>query len=136
MKRLVALAAVVVLAASVAPTALAQGKGKGKGNASSVPAFSLSMVADYNPNGRPNWGEQIAFQIAPMTETSDPRVQVMCFQNGELVYGGLWQPLVSVLTLSSRAWQSGAAECTATLYYIADNNKIVHLESMQFSVEE
>ena len=136
MKRLVTLAAVVVLAASVAPTALAQqGKGKGKGSASSTPAFTLAMTADYNANGSPNWGDQVSFQVSP-SETTDPRVQVMCFQNGELVYGGLWQPLVNVLTLSSRVWQGGAAECTATLYYIADNNKIVNLESMQFSVAE
>jgi hypothetical protein len=138
MQRLVTLASVVVLAASLAPSALAQqgnGKGKGKGSGeNSSGAFTLAMVTDYNANNLPNWGDQVTFQIST-TETTEPRVQVMCFQNGDVVYGALWQPSVSVLTLSSRAWVGGAADCSATLYYIRDN-KIVNLESMHFTVDE
>src|SRR5262245_35842862 len=136
MKRM-AIAALAVAVSLSASVSAQQGQGKGKGNGkgeSSVITFALSLVTDNNSNGVPNWGDQISFQIFT-TETTDPRVQVMCFQDGDVVYGALWQPNNSVLTLSSRAWQGGTADCTASRYYIKDN-KIANLDSTAITVEQ
>ena len=108
MKRM-AIAALAVAVSLSASVSAQQGQGKGKGNGkgeSSTATFAVTLVTDNNSNGVPNWGDQISFQIFT-TETTDPRVQVMCFQDGDVVYGALWQPNNSVLTLSSRAWQGG-----------------------------
>ena len=99
MKRLVILAAVVVLASGVALSAVGQqGKGKGKGQNNTAEDYTLewSMVADYNGNQGPDWGEKITFKVWT-SETTQPHVQLVCFQDGDVVYGALW-PLTSVLT--------------------------------------
>lgn len=129
------LTSVVVLGASLVLSAQGQGngKGKGKGNAQSdSSSFSLVMVSDYNANDAPNWGDQVSFQVST-TETTEPQVQMTCYQDGDVVYGALW-PITPVLTLSSRAWQGGAANCTAKLYYIS-GIKTVDIGSIQFNVE-
>jgi hypothetical protein len=131
MKRLVILAAVVVLAAGAAPSAQ-QGKGKGKGQASAQEyTLKWAMVTDYNNNATPDWSEQIRFDVWT-AEDIEPHVQVVCFQDGDVVYGALW-PITPVLTLSSRAWQSGPATCTARLYYI-EGVKTHDVGSIQFNV--
>ena len=137
MKRLVILAAVVVVAASGALSAVelqGQGKGKGKGGLNSTAddyTLEWSMVADYNGNQGPDYGEKIKFKVWT-SETTEPHVQLVCFQDGDVVYGALW-PLTPVLTLSSRAWTSGPAECTARLYYI-EGAKSYDIGSIQFNV--
>ena len=134
MKRLITLAAVAVLASGVALSAVGQqGKGKGKGLNSTAEDYTLnwSMVADYNGNQGPDHGEKITFKVWTSV-TTEPHVQLVCFQDGDVVYGALW-PLTSVLTLSSRAWTSGPAECTARLYYI-EGVKTYDIGSIQFNV--
>jgi hypothetical protein len=39
------------------------------------------------------------------------------------------------MPLSSRAWQSGAANCTATLYYFSGTKKAV-LSSIDFTADQ
>jgi hypothetical protein len=133
MRRLAVAAVAVVLAASFGSLALAQGKGKGKGNnpTASV-AFTLGMVTDNNSDGLPNWGDQVTFNVST-PDTNDPHVQLICSQNGEVVYGASW-PITPVLTLRSDVWQGGAADCTATAYYITDGTKKVPIGSLNFPV--
>ena len=130
MRRLIALAAALVLATTVAPSAMGQqGKGKGKAGATSNSSLTLLLYSDFNGDGLPTWGDQISFQVVT-DETTDPQVQVMCFQSGDVVFGAVW-PITPVLTLSSRAWQSGAADCTATAYYF-NGNKNTTIASINF----
>ena len=124
-------AAVVAVAVGFAPSVVAQGKRKGQ--AAAAIGFSVVVVSDQNQNELPNFGDQISFNVTS-TETSDPHVQLVCTQNGAVVYGGLW-PLTPVLTLSSLSWTSGAADCTATVYYIVAAKKI-NIGSVNFTVAE
>jgi hypothetical protein len=133
MKQLMPLAAIFLFAGTLVPSALAQGNGKGK--ADNSVGFTLANMTDASRNEVPAWGDHVTFAIST-TETTEPRVQVICFQNGDVVYGALWQPMASDLTLSSRAWQGGPADCSANLYYIGNNNRIVNLASLHFTVAE
>ena len=132
MRRFLILAAIVVMAWSAAPSALGQqGKGKKPGNQSSASTLNWVMYTDQNNNGYPNWGDAITFQVST-TETSNPQVQLTCYQNGDVVYGAVW-PITPVLTLSSRAWTGGAADCTATAYYF-NGSKNTTIASLNFTV--
>jgi hypothetical protein len=133
MRTLISLTAALVLAAGVGPYAMGQqGKGKGKGNASAtVSTLSVALYRDYNGDGVPSWGDQIGFNVVT-DQTANPQVQVMCFQDGDVVFGAVW-PITPVLTLSSRMWQAGAATCTATAYYFS-GNKNTTIASIDFPV--
>jgi len=133
MRKLIVLAAATVLVGSFSISALAQGKRKGNNYQAAV-GFALALEADANLNGLPNWGDQVSFSVSS-TETNDAHVQLICSQNGEVVYGATW-PMTPVLTLRSQLWQSGAADCTATAYYIASGTKKVTIGSMNFTVNE
>lgn len=162
MHKFVALTAVVLLAASsvncarsssgtassniLAPSASdgaapvdAAGKGRKPGGGGG--SLTLVMVNDANGNGLPNWGDRITFGIST-TATTEPNVSVTCTQNGVVVYGAVagfyvgypW-PWNQVMTLSSNAWQGGAADCVAKLYYFSGTSTI-YLSSMNFPVYE
>jgi hypothetical protein len=133
MRRLALLTFVVVLTGSFVASVEGQGKGKGKGDPNAASASSLNVVlyVDSNGNGVPNWGDKITFDVVT-SETTQPHVQVMCFQGGDVVYGADW-PVTPVLTLSSRAWQGGQAECAATAYYFS-GSKNVTIASNNFTV--
>lgn len=136
MRKLAMLASVMVLAASFNVPLQGQGKGKGKGGSSPEAGGSMVTVvlyADMNSNGVANWGDKITFDVVT-SETTQPHVQVVCFQNGDVVFGADW-PSTPVLTLSSRAWTGGAADCTATAYYFS-GSKNVTVASNNFRVYE
>jgi len=91
------------------------GAGKGKKDPTTS-SLTLVMVSDINSDGLPNWGDSVTFDIST-TETWN-QVNVTCYQNGVGVFGAVlpWTPVV---TLSSTAWQSGEADCTAELIAFA-----------------
>jgi hypothetical protein len=69
-----------------------------------------------------HWGDTLTFSVST-TATSQPSVNVDCTQNGALVYRhyGFYYGDTSPsqnFVLQSAAWTGGAADCTATLYYI------------------
>jgi len=114
----------------------AESKSAGKhGNGSS--SLDLVMYADVNENDLPNWGDTVTFNVST-TETTEPHVDLTCSRNGDVVYGATtgyyasypW-PWTQFMTLSSTAWQSGAADCTAELYYFSGKNARV-LKSISF----
>lgn len=117
------------------------GKGGGKPSGTSSSSLALVMVTDSNGNGQPNWGDQITFQVST-TATSEPHVDLTCTQNGVVVYGATtgfyssypW-PWTQIMTLSSTAWQGGAANCTAKLYYFA-GSKTPTLATLNFTALE
>ena len=153
MRKFVTLASVVVLAAGsancsssdtsnsagnilpmsspVSPSALEArsggggGNGKGGGNTNRDAAsnsVSLVLVIDADGNGVVSRGDSVSFNV--VTSASEPNVELLCSQNGTVVYGAMW-PLTLNPRLSSAAWQQGAAECTATLFPLGDRRSIL-----------
>jgi len=95
------------------------------------------MVNDLTGNGSPSWGDTVTFDVSS-TATSSPYVNLSCDQGGTLVAsgdgffgsGGWGQ----YMTLRSTLWSSGAADCTAKLYYYA-TNKTVTLATLSFHAD-
>jgi hypothetical protein len=100
---------------------------------------SLSPVLLNSTDGLPHWGQQVTFNVST-TATTEPNVSLNCYQNGSLVYGAVagfypsypW-PWTQIFTLSSPSWTSGAADCTASLYYFS-GKKTVTLATLRFGV--
>jgi hypothetical protein len=107
------------------------GGDSGPGSASSISRLALILVTDRNSDGRPNRGDSITFTIA--TTLPWDQVSVVCSQNGEVVLraertADAWTPL----PLTSQTWQSGPAECKATLDQVKDTN-VTTLASATFT---
>ena len=125
-----------------APAAKGGGGGRpkpgGGGSTGGSGSLSLRMVTDVNGNGLPDWGDSVSFNVST-TATTQPNVSLTCSQSGTVVYGAEagyyasypW-PWTQVMTLSSSAWQGGAASCTARLYYFSGTSTI-NLTSMSFT---
>jgi len=133
---LTAALAALVLVLVVVPVASA---GKGHGAASRSSSLALVMVNDLNRNGRPNWGDTVTFSVST-TATSQPSVIADCYQNGVLMYrhyGFFYgDPSPSQnFVLQSAAWTSGAADCSATLYYMNKKPREVDLATLSFHVD-
>jgi hypothetical protein len=103
------------------------GGGKnGGGGTTTTGGGSLTLVLwyDLKGDGLPaNWGDTVTFDIST-TVTTTPYVDLKCYQNGKLVmsgssgfYEGYPWPWTKYMNLSSSMWSSGAANCTAELYY-------------------
>jgi hypothetical protein len=114
-----------------------KGGGGGKkpgGGTGGTGTISLVMVTDYNIDGLPNFGDTVTFAVQT-TATPSPWVNLKCSQNGTVVSqesNGIFPAsLDQNFTLGgSPAWQSGAADCTATLFVWGGSN----LASMSFHV--
>ncbi len=100
---------------------------------------SLSLVLLNSTDGLPHWGQNVTFNVST-TATNEPYVSLDCYQNGVLVYGAMagffpsypW-PGSQIFPLSSPSWTSGAASCTATLYYV-NGRKNITLTKLNFQV--
>jgi hypothetical protein len=84
---------------------------------------SLSLVLLNSTDGLPHYGQNVTFNPST-TVTTRPYVKLDCYQNGVWVYdqwagfyAGFPWPWLQTFPLSSSTWTSGAADCTATLYY-------------------
>ncbi len=115
------------------------GGGGGKPVKNSPNGLSMRMVLDQNNDGLPNWNDQITFSI-DQTATTEPHVDVVCSQNGTLVYSawtGYFEsypwPWTQTFTLKSNAWTGGAADCTATWKYF-DGRKTITGGTIVFHV--
>jgi hypothetical protein len=121
--------AALVIALALVPAALAGKPGGGsgggggghKGGGGGSSSLTLTMVADENSNGLPNWNDTITFNVST-TATTQPYVEVTCSQNGAVVYSA-WAGFYSsypwpgsqLMPLYSPSWTGGAADCTAVL---------------------
>ena len=132
-----------IVAPSATPVAVhvateSEGGRKKPGGPNSTAGLTLVMYNDINGNGLPDWGDTVTFNVWT-TETTEPHVDLTCSQNDVIVYGAtagyyesyLW-PWTQFMTLSSTAWQGGAAECTAELYYFSGRRSPV-LASISFT---
>ena len=111
----------IVLALVLVPAALAA-KGGGGGNTGTGGNSSITgpfMVADTGTSGL-SFGDTVTFNVST-TATSQPYVNVLCYQNGVLVmnsWNGFFDQALNPTRnfgLYSPSWQSGAADCTAWL---------------------
>ena len=143
---------ILSLGSPVSPSALEArtggttgGKGGGKGSGGTTTgggggSLSWKMVVDTNGNGSPNWNDTITFNVST-SATTEPHVSLSCSQNGNVVFGGTtgfyasypW-PWTNYMTLNTQSWTSGAADCTARLYYI-NGTSTVTLTSISFHVD-
>ena len=125
MRRLAVVASAIALAATFGSSALAQGKVRAKAKARRsrrATHFALVLENDADGDGIASWGDTINFQVQT-TETDRPQVSVTCYQNEDLVASSMTWP--NPTTLSSRAWQAGAAECVADLFYYSSPRNVV-----------
>jgi hypothetical protein len=130
MRRLTIVASLMVLAASFAPSALAQGKGKGKGKAAPATySIGYEMVSDVNNDG-PSVGDSMRFTVPTI---GTPLITLLCYQGTSLVYVAGGYPADFVFVLGSGSWTSGAAECTATVKTTVDS-KTTTLGTLSFDV--
>ena len=115
-------ATVAALCVALAPAALAA-KGvsahKGGGGGTSGGTGTISVVLVNSTDGLPHWGQEVTFNVST-TATTEPWVELKCYQNGALVgqgRKGFWEESLSSrrFTLRSAAWTGGAADCTAYL---------------------
>lgn len=128
----VALALAVSLA-GVHPALAAAGGGGGGGAGSSV-TLALLDSAD----GLAHTGQQVTFTVST-SATTRPFVSLNCYQDGVWVYtasAGFFPdyPWSQAFTLSSSAWMSGAADCTARLYSTKDGTRTRTLATASFHV--
>ena len=160
MSRLAILASIVALAAgsancaddpaqansigSIAPSAMASSSDAtlstlAKGGRPALGAGDSTI--DLSPDAVAQFGGSITFDITT-TATQYPWVTLTCSQNGVLVYQlSLAQFLGTVYSRTftlgpTNAWESGAADCTATLENWDDyskNGKIYPLASKTFA---
>jgi hypothetical protein len=117
----VAVVAALVLAFSGSAIAAKGGTGGGGGGKPSKGSGggSISLVVLNSPDGLPHWGGMVTFNVSTGA-TSEPWVDLKCYQNGVLV-SQMWNGFFSgSLTtenfgLYSPQWTGGAADCTADL---------------------
>ena len=111
------------LIASTAFAAKGGGGGHRGGNNTSGGTGTVSLVlppvVDKNGNGTPNWGDAVRFNVST-TSTTQPYVNLYCYQNGVFVGGsseGYFAGALDdgVFGLYAPSWPSGAADCTAKL---------------------
>ena len=134
--RVALIASVGALCLAFAPSAFGAKGGAGSSGTSS--GLSRVMVNDLNGNGLPNWGDTVTFDVS--TSASYPVVLLECYRNGALVFSQragffptyMWS---KDFTLQSSSWTSGAADCTATLYYSTRNGTNKTLATLSFHVE-
>jgi hypothetical protein len=138
--RIALCAAVLALVVILVPAAFAgHGKPGGGGGSTTGGSSSLSLVLLNSTDGLPHWGQQVTFSFS--TSYSTPTVSLSCYQGGALVASGshpMYSPNIwddpGIFTLSSLAWTSGAADCTATLNGQSNNGKPTTLASLSFHV--
>jgi len=112
--------AALVLALALVPAALAA-KGHGGGGTSGG-SSSISQPVTVTDTGTPglSWGDTVTFDVST-TATTTPFVNLVCYQNGVQVASGMkgfWDGSIDPnwnFGLASPTWQSGAADCVATL---------------------
>ena len=132
-------------ASPVAPSSTeARGGGGGKpsgGGTTGGGTITLRMVADNNGDGKPNWNDTVTFDVTT-SATESPYVNLGCYQNNILVasassgfFANYPWPWTQFMTLSSRTWTGGAADCRADLGYNNSKGGFTVVASHSFHAE-
>lgn len=128
--------AAILVALALAGTA----SGGNKSSSSISPPIVVSTGSAPAPSTStlPQYGDTITFTVST-TATSQPFVNLVCYQNGVLVANGWGAFFAGGLggenfVLSSPAWSGGAANCTANLDMYVSSSKYKVLTSTSFDV--
>ena len=114
---------VVGLVAGSALAARGGGGGHKGGGGTTTGSGTISLVSppvvDNNGNGSPNWRDVVRFNVST-SSTTQPYVNLYCYQNGAFVAGGSEGYFPGALDdgnfgLYGGSWAGGAADCTAKL---------------------
>ena len=121
----------------IAGTAFAGKGGKGGGKPTSG-GGTVELVVLSGGDATPNWGESVTFTVST-TASTRPFVGLSCYQGGVWVYSGSVgyfpeYPWDQYFILRNGTWSSGAADCTAKLYYVNSRGNSVTLATMSFAV--
>jgi hypothetical protein len=134
----------LVAALSLTGSAFAgNGAGPTKSSSSSISSpivvsATTTLSATTNTSTAPHYGDLVRFDVST-TATTQPYVDLTCYQNGVLVGEG-WRGYFDgalgdgSFGLSSPQWSGGAADCTANLVMYS-NNKWKVLASSSFHAE-
>jgi hypothetical protein len=90
------------------------------GNRSSQAAWITLAQVSTAASTQPSLGSSVAFSTGYPTSVKNPRIEVLCYQGGSLVYGeagGVNDTFL--LGGGGSIWltNGGSADCTANLYY-------------------
>ena len=103
--------------------------------------MTLVLVSSSSTDGYVHHGDTITWKVST-TATAQPHVSVSCSQNGAVVYttqtgyyAGYPWPWTQDMTMSSGAWTSGAADCSARLYSLSNNGSSTTLATSSFHVD-
>ena len=135
-----ALCLTFVPAASAAKGGGANNTTGGGGTSSTSSISGPVIVNDLNGNGLPNYGDTVTFKVST-TATTQPFVNLLCYQSGVLVYNtwrGFFAESLSLnwnFTLGSGGWTGGAADCTARLGKYVSATRYQVLASSSFHVD-
>lgn len=110
----------------------------GKGSSSLTLVVLGSGSAPAATTVQPSYGSTITFNVQT-NQTTQPNVNVRCYQGTAFVYDGwvsLWPGSLTGedLVLSSDYWTGGAADCTARLVTFNSKGQQQTLASMTFHV--
>jgi hypothetical protein len=138
-RRRIALTAIAALALASVPAVAVAGKGgNGNGNGGGGNG-NLSASASLSLNeSNPSLGNWVTFSSDYPSNTKNPRIQVMCYQDGNLVYGEAGAPDHSFeLGGASSDWRrnGGSASCKADLmdlYSTGQGQQVEWLSSYEF----
>ena len=95
----------------------------GKGSPQTVSSITLNQGSTFSST-IPHLGVYVTFTVVYPTNVKTPRVEVLCYQNGALVYGEAGSPSDSFqLGGGGSLWLTagGSASCVANLYYFTWN---------------
>jgi hypothetical protein len=82
--------------------------------------IALATPAGLSAASQPALGSTVSFETKYPSNTKNPRIQVLCYQGGNLVYGeagGVSESFRLGGGGSIWLWNGGAADCTANLFY-------------------
>jgi len=124
--------AALVLVLALVPAAFAAKAshgGGGKNYGTSSISLHEPLVYDANGDGVPNWGDTVRFDVST-TVTTEPFVELICSQNGVVVYGAntgyfdsyAW-PWTQNMKLGSQMWTAGDADCVATMFTFRNGHR-------------
>ena len=85
-----------------------------------TPWISLHQPAGLAAIVQPSLGSSVSFDTVYPSNVRNPRIEVVCYQNGSLVYGEAGSTTFTfVLGGASSLWlaNGGSADCTANLFY-------------------
>jgi hypothetical protein len=135
-------AVIAALCLSFTATAFAgkpAGGGGGKGGKPTTNG-TIALVLVDSTDGVAHWNQHVRFDVQT-TVTTEPRVDLACYQGGTMVYfkhTGYWDgyawPWTQTMNLASGAWTGGDADCTATLYKLDNNGRRANLATLNFHV--